>query len=86
MGRNYDKLHFALRRHFDKLSPGAHRRLLFTLLIIYGLLSCYFIAQFFVHPKKQPVMEKLIDQSIQTDSLFIYQQKQLSNHDNKRSE
>ena len=81
MGRYYDKLHFALRRKLDKLSPKAHRRLLYTLLIIYGLLSCYFIAQFFVRPKEQPVMEKLIQRPIQTDSLLIFQQKQLYDHD-----
>jgi len=81
MGRNYDKLHYALRRKFDKLSPKAHRRLLYTLLIIYGLLSCYFIAQFFVRSKEQPVMEKLIQRPIQTDSLLNFQQKQLYDHD-----
>ncbi|MDI9604856.1 MAG: TraL conjugative transposon family protein [Bacteroidota bacterium] len=74
MGRYYDKLHFYLKRKLDRLSPRVQRRLMITLLTVYGLLSCYFMVKPLVERnKKKSPMEKLIDSTIRTgrDSVII---------------
>lgn len=66
----YKRLHLTLKRKMDSLSPRAHRRLLIALLLLYGTLSCYFIAQFFIRRDKDESLEQIIEQKMQLDSLI----------------
>ncbi|HMM16007.1 MAG TPA: hypothetical protein PKC47_00510 [Petrimonas sp.] len=72
MGTYYDKLHFWLKRRFDRLSPRAHGRMVVGLLSVYGLLTCFFIVKFTVERKhRRPPTELLIDSPIRTDTVLI---------------
>lgn len=66
----YQRLHLYLKRKIDKLSSRAHRRLLITFLLLYGILSIYFIAQFFVRRDKDESLDRIIEQRMQLDSLI----------------
>lgn len=72
MGNYYDKLHFSLRRMFDRWPPRTYRLFTIALFSLYGLLSCFFTVKFLEernHP--HPAMKQIIDSSIRTDSILM---------------